>query len=270
MIKDFDDAYSNMKYIPDGADFPSLWSARSERFRENLPDGVTAQLNLSYGQAERHKIDIFAPAKPKGLCIFVHGGYWMAFQKSDWSHLASGALARGWAVAMPSYTLAPDMHVSDITLEIAEAIEFCADRIEGPIRLAGHSAGGHLVSRMVCHQSPLPEVISSRIAHVISISGVHDLRPLLNTAMNDTLGLTVAEAHQESPALLMPQPQTKLTCWVGAHERPEFIRQSQLLANIWLGLGADTKFHSANNRHHFDVIDDLCDGNSALTKVFAP
>src|SRR5262245_20780462 len=111
----------------------------------------------------------------------------MAFDKSSWSHLAAGALQRGWAVCLPSYTLAPAARIADIARQVAAAIRFAADRVEGPLRLAGHSAGGHLVTRMVCAESPLPDEFRSRIGHVVSISGVHDLRPLLRTKMNATL-----------------------------------------------------------------------------------
>jgi arylformamidase len=52
--------------------------------------------------------------KSKGLVVFVHGGYWKAFDKSVWSHLASGPLAHGYAVAVPSYTLCPDNSISEL------------------------------------------------------------------------------------------------------------------------------------------------------------
>jgi arylformamidase len=70
--------------------------------------------------------------------------------------------------------------------------------------------------------------LRTRLAHVLSISGLHDLRPLRATAMNDTLGIDAAEARAESPALLDPLPGTRLTAWVGAAERPEFLRPDLL------------------------------------------
>jgi arylformamidase len=46
---------------------------------------------------------------------------------------------------------------------------------------------------------------------------------------------------------------------VGANERPEFIRQSARLANIWTGFGLKASFHQAQGQHHFDIIDGLVD-----------
>ena len=47
--------------------------------------------------------------------MFVHGGYWLRFDRDMWSHLAAGAVARGWACAIPSYTLAPEARISAMT-----------------------------------------------------------------------------------------------------------------------------------------------------------
>ncbi len=270
MITDFDDAYSNAAYIPGGAEYPAQWKAQAETFRANLPEGCISQLDISYGSRHRNKIDLFIPSEtPRGLAVFVHGGYWMRFGKDDWSHLARGALLRGWAVALPGYTLTPDVHVSAITQEISVAIKLMAGRVAGPIRLAGHSAGGHLVTRMMCGDNVLPSSVLERIQHVVSISGVHDLRPLLRTRMNETLQLDLAEARAESPALVEPVPGIGVTCWVGKDERPEFVRQNDLLVNAWTGLGVDIASTHQDNAHHFNVIDGLCDPASELAAVFA-
>ena len=61
-----------------------------------------------------------------------------------------------------------------------------------------------------------------------------------------------------------------VACWVGDGERPEFLRQNYLLANIWTGLGADARAVHAPGKHHFNVIDDLADPGSELARVCAP
>jgi acetyl esterase/lipase len=142
---------------------------------------------------------------------------------------------------------------------IAAAIEAAAARVPGPLFLAGHSAGGHLVTRMISATSPLSERTRSRIRNTLSISGVHDLRPLRRTAMNTELRLSDTESIAESPALLEPLSGARVSCWVGASERAEFVRQSDLLANIWTGLGAETSVYREPDRHHFNIIDGLAD-----------
>ena len=194
----------------------------------------------------------------------------MSFDKSSWSHLAEGALERGWTVALPSYTLAPEARIGDIVGEVASAVSFAAARVAGPIALAGHSAGGHLVTRLACLDAPLAGEVASRIGPIVSISGLHDLRPLMRTRLNDSLRLDEAEACAHSPALMRPREGASVTAWVGAAERPEFLRQTDLIANIWAGLGAQTLGVHAPGRHHFDVIAELEDAGSPLAAAFAP
>ncbi|MEM8788357.1 MAG: alpha/beta hydrolase [Pseudomonadota bacterium] len=264
-ITDWDDAYANRDHIPGADAFIARWTEDAAAFRAARPD---AALDQSYGPAPRQRFDLFVPTgAPRGLVVFVHGGYWRAFDKSYWSHLAAGALDHGWAVAMPSYTLAPQATLAQIAVEIGQAIGAAASRVAGPVHLAGHSAGGHLVTRMACIDTPLPQEVASRLALTLSISGVHDLRPLLRTDINADLYLTPESAAAESPALHMPRSGTRLIAWVGGAERPEFLRQTALIANIWSGLGADTAHHIAPDRHHFDVIDGLRDPASPLTRA---
>lgn len=263
---DWEDAFSNAAYIHDGMSFPPRWADRAAAFREQ----ATCDLDLAYGEHPRERFDLFYPeGSSKGLVVFIHGGYWLDFDKSSWSDLAEGAVTRGWTVALPSYTLAPEAGIPDITKQIAKAIGVAAAKVDGPIRLTGHSAGGHLATRMVCENSPLSEEIAARIDRVVSISGVHDLRPLLLHSMNDRLGLGPETAAAESPALAKPRQGVELTAWVGANERPEFLRQSGLLAEAWRGHGLQTRFVADPGRHHFDVIDGLKSAEHPLALAVA-
>jgi arylformamidase len=268
-IADYDDAYANGAHIAGAADFPPRWMAMAEVFREELSKTGRARLDLGYGPAARNRLDLFLPHdSPKGLAVFVHGGYWKAFDKSVWSHLASGPLAHGYAVAIPSYTLCPDNNISGIGREIAAAVGYAAGEVAGPIRLTGHSAGGHLVTRMISGSPLLSDAVLSRIAGVTSISGVHDLRPLMRTEMNDILKIDAAEAQSESPVLLAPLAPIPVTAWVGAAERPEFVRQNRALYEMWRGFATPMRMHEDAGKHHFDVIDGLSDPDHPLCRAF--
>lgn len=267
-IANWDNAYTNGANIAGGDRWPAAWVEPAQTFRDELSATGRAKLDISYGDKPRNRLDLFMPeGTPKGLVVFVHGGYWMALDKSFWSHLAAGSVASGYAVAMPSYTLCPEVSISNIVKEIGAAIAKAAEMVDGPIVLTGHSAGGHLVSRMICANTPLAPNVQRRIRHVVSLSGVHDLRPLMRTGMNATLKVDEAEALTESPALLRPMENARITCWVGGGERAEFLRQNALLANIWTGLGAATNAVVEPDRHHFSVIDGLADKNHALTRT---
>ena len=169
-----DNDYANAPFIPGAEGFIERWKSQAAAFRADMLARDAAQLDIAYGQSERQRFDLFLPENPpKGLFVFVHGGYWLRFDKSDWSHFAQGPLAHGWAVAMPSYDLCPRVSIAQITRQISQAIVQSAARIAGPLILAGHSAGGHLVARMACADG-LPQVLHERIKRVLAISPLAD------------------------------------------------------------------------------------------------
>ena len=267
-IQDWDNAYTNGANIPGGDRWPDAWDKPAKAYREERAAAGRAKLGLPYGDRPRNRFDLFLPdAEPKGLVIFIHGGYWMRFDQSFWSHLAKGPVAQGYAVAMPTYTLCPENRIAGIAAEIGAAIEKIAGMVGGPIHLTGHSAGGHLATRLVCTDTALSEAVKGRIRNVVSISGLHDLRPLMRTAMNETLRIDHAEAAVESPVFLDPLESVRVTCWVGGGERSEFVRQSKLLANAWVGVGGAMAYVEEPDRHHFNIVDGLAEPAHPLTQA---
>ncbi|RUX27184.1 alpha/beta hydrolase [Mesorhizobium sp. M7A.F.Ca.US.011.01.1.1] len=267
-IVDWDDAYANGANIAGSDRWPSAWAEPAQAFRDALSAQGRARLDVAYGDGPRNRLDLFLPrAAPKGLVVIIHGGYWLETDKSLWSHLANGAVGSGFAVAMPSYTLCPDIRIAGIVREIGAAIGEAAAMVGGPLMLTGHSAGGHLATRMVTTSTPLAADVARRIRHVVSISGLHDLRPLMRTGMNAALAIDEHEALTESPALLRPMDGARITCWVGGGERAEFLRQNALLANIWTGLGATTSVVVEPDRHHYSIVDGLADSAHPLTRA---
>lgn len=260
-MTDWDDAFANAAHIPGSDRIAASWPLRARAYRRS---GLRIDRDIRYGPRPRNRLDLVWPdGACKGLVVFVHGGFWLDFGKSDWTHLAQGARAHGWAVALPSYTLAPEARISAITLEVGAAIRAAASLVAGPVRLAGHSAGGHLVARMVCGDSPLDPATLGRVERAVPISGLHDLRPLRHTRMNASLRLSAREAARESAVLHLPAAGIPVTCWVGAEERPEFLRQTRILAAMWRR-ETETRLVEEPGQNHFSVIDGLGDPDSAI------
>ena len=255
-----DDDYANAPYILNSENYLQHWKESAREYRETEHSLGRAQLNLPYGKHPEQVFDLFFPAgRPLGLVVFIHGGYWMRFGRRDFSHLASGPTANDWAVAVPSYPLAPEASIPKITQSIVSAINVAASHITGPIILTGHSAGGHLVARMGQPDVNLQKFVLSRIVRIMPISPVSDLRPLLQTTMNKTLNLTEITAEVESPAIYPKPKNIDLHVWVGANERPVFIEQAKFLSTNW-----QATLTVEPLRHHFDVIHGLEDPNSAM------
>lgn len=251
---DMDRAYDNGSFIAGAAGYPPRWAAAAATFRARL--GARAALDLAYGPGPRHRFDLFSPeTTARGLLVFLHGGYWKAFGREAWSHLAAGALERGWACAIPSYTLAPEARLADMTIETGRAVDAAAALVSGPVVVTGHSAGGHLSARMGCKDAPL----ATRVARVVPISPLADLGPLMATKMNDVLKIDTAEAASESPARLPLAKGVGAHVWVGAMERPAFLWQARLLSEEWA-----CPWTPDPGKHHFNVIEGLQDAGSGL------
>lgn len=251
-----DTAYANAPFIPDGDSYPDRWAEAARAFREKQG----GRIGLRYGPGERETYDLFEPdGAAQGTVIFIHGGYWLRFDPSYFSHLAAGPLARGWAVAMPAYDLAPNKRIQEITVQVAGAIDAIAADRSGPIVITGHSAGGHLAARMGNEDVAL--AARERVARIVPISPISDLGPLMKTTMNGDLRIDAVEALLESPAR-RPAPDCPVTVWVGEEERPAFLHQARMLSRLWC---ADAVI--APDKHHFDVIAPLADPESDLTRA---
>jgi arylformamidase len=237
------------------------WAADAADFRETAP----MEADFAYGPLPRNRIDLFFPAdegRVERLAVFIHGGYWQGLDKSFFSHLAAGALAHGVAVAIPGYTLCPEVGVGDIVEEMRLATRVLWDRFRVPLAISGHSAGGHLAAALLATDwgANGPVVPAAQ-----PISGLFDLGPLITTSLNDALDLDEAEAARQSP-LSWPVPAgTRLHAWVGGAESDEFLRQSREIVEKWGAAGVETEYHAPEGANHFTVIAPLADPQSAMT-----
>lgn len=253
---DWDRAYANGAFIAGADAFPARWEQAAAAFR----DGARMTV-LRHGPGAREETDLFLPeGAPRGLMVFVHGGYWLAFGRRDWSHLAAGALARGWAVAMPSYPLAPEARIAQMTASVTAAVRVAMAEVAGPVVVTGHSAGGHLSARM--GNPDCPADVAARVVRVVPISPLADLGPLMRTGMNEKLRLDAAECAAESPARHGLRAGCEAHVWVGAEERPSFLWQARVLSEEWA-----CPWTADPGRHHFDVIDPLADPASPLVSA---
>ncbi|MCH2165782.1 MAG: alpha/beta hydrolase [Marinovum sp.] len=252
-MEDLTEAYENMAFIPDGLAYVTRWSQAAAAFRGEMG----ARFEGGFDPDTRRGADLVLPdGAPKGLMVFIHGGYWRLFSPRDWSHLARGGVEAGWAVVIPGYPLCPDVRISQITESVARLIVEAAARVEGPVVLTGHSAGGHLVARMC---EVLPEAVRSRVTRVAPISMLSDLAPLMQTGLNDVLHIDAAEADAESPLRFAKPAGVDFHLWVGGDERPAFLDQTQWLADAW-GVPQTV----TPGKHHFDIVDLLDRSDSAL------
>ena len=233
------------------------------------------QLDLRYGPGRKETLDLFVPAgAPAATFVFIHGGYWRALDKSDFSFVAPPFLTRGIAVAVLNYDLCPDVGIATIVDECRRAIvwlarEGTAHGANGErIGVGGHSAGGHLTAMLVATDWTVAGLARDPIAGGVSLSGVHDLAPMVNFSYNADLKLDDAEAARMSPVRLRPRSKAPVLMAVGGEETSEFHRQTRLLWEAWPAnrpAGEDAPL-VVPGRNHYAVVADYADPHTELVR----
>lgn len=240
--------YNNSAKVPNSAALVAPWPERAAAFRDAWAD---KSLGLAYGPSERQALDLFRAPGGGPVAMFIHGGYWQRLDRSWTSHLAAGLLARGITVAMPSYDLCPHVSLAALTEQLRVAARFVAAHCGRLDLVTGHSAGGHLAAMLLADRL---------VPAAVPISGLFDLRPLVQTTVNDGVRMDEAEAWRLSP-LALPSPGGRLIAVVGDREGPEYHGQSLRLADKW-----DGDCLILPNHDHFTIVDELLSPDSTLVQ----
>lgn len=258
-----DAQYDNRALVPDYARHLARWAEASASSRARS----ACRLDLRYGDAAAETLDLFAPPRPGApVLVFVHGGYWRALDKSDFSFVAPVFTRAGAMVVVPNYALCPAVSVEHITLQLVRALQWVwqhAAQYGGDaqrIVVAGHSAGGHLAAMLLaCRWKQVdPELPAQLVGGALAVSGLFDLEPLRHTPfLQADLRLSPASVARLSPAFF-PRPKGRLFAAVGAAESDEFLRQNQLIRDVW-GPTAVPVCETVPGKNHFSVLESLVD-----------
>ncbi len=254
-----DAAYDNNAAVKNSAALIAERNQRSEALRASRK----AFLDIPYGARERTKIDIYpADDKAAPCLVFLHGGYWQRNSRDVFAMLVEGVAAHGWSVAIPGYSLAPEVSLTDIVTEISQSLDWLAQNgdsygVAGPVVLSGWSAGGHLVAMALDHP---------RVAAGLAISGVYDLEPIRDTGLNNALKLTDREIETLSP-LRLPVIQKQLAIAYGAAELPALVFDSIGLHEKRMEANAPGGLFPIAGADHFSILEHLRRPDGALVDI---
>jgi len=273
MSVDYEAEYNIRARVPEHPQIFAAWVREAAAYRDAATAARRAELGIRYGASARQTIDLFFPPQDDAapLALFIHGGYWRAFEPASFSHVARGLNARGVAVAVAGYDLAPQVRIADIVDQMRHACLYLWRRSGRPILVFGHSAGGHLAACMLATdwQAVAPDLSADLVPAAYSISGLFDLAPLIGVAMNQDLRLDAEEARRVSP-LFWPAPAgCTFDAVAGALESSEFLRQSRVIAEAWGKAGVATRYEAVPQTNHFTVLDALGDADSAMVARLA-
>lgn len=253
--------------------FQEYFDRAEARSREALP-GLDGYVDVPYGPHKTQKLDIFrARGGSKAVLMFIHGGYWRALDKRFYNFLAPAFTRAGVTFANINYALCPTVTIEEIVRQVLQAGAWLyrnASNFGGnPQRLyvAGNSAGGHLTAMMLAAIWPVfsPDLPKKVFQGGLSISGVHDLRPLVGAQfLRPEVNFDLAVARRCSPVLMPPATDAKLWTCVGGVEPQAFQDLNTSIAKAWKSVFAgDIKMPGEN---HFSVSEKLGDPASPLFK----
>src|SRR6185369_2204661 len=98
----------------------------------------------------------------------------------------------------------------------------------------------------------------------LSISGLHDLEPIMHTPfLQPTLQLTPQQVRSASPALLPSPAQGRLVAVAGADEGEEFPRQARLIGEAW-GAQRVPVCEVLPALNHFSILESLLEPGQRL------
>ena len=258
---ELDAQYNNRLRVPDFLTrYVAPWQARSAEVRAQQ----ACLLDVPYGPTLAETLDIFpAGGVRQPVLVFIHGGYWRSMDKADHSFIAPAFTRSGACVVLPNYALCSaqgKITMEDIVWQTLRAVAWVAKHIDryggdpARITVAGHSAGGHLAAMAAACVWPVlsAELPQRLVRNALSISGLHDLAPLMRSPYLQTdLKLTPRQVLRCSPAYFA-QPQAPLWAVCGGDESAEFKRQNALIQSAW-GAKAVPVCEELPGLNHFSI-----------------
>jgi arylformamidase len=244
------------------------WQIDSAKARTTL----TYHADLRYGDANREILDLFPAQSSNKWIVFIHGGYWRVMTKEYFSFLAPPFVKAGYNVALLEYDLCPAVTIHTITDQCRRGTAWLAHHAADyglacdEIIVTGHSAGGHLTAMMFATNWHEYGMSPEKITGGIALSGLFDLDPISQTAMNADLNLSPVDVQALSPIRLDPFVNAPMVVTVGALESTEFHRQSRLIkaAPNWENIASELLI--LEGYHHFNILEPFMDMNHVMWK----
>src|SRR2546422_3853193 len=106
--------YNNRAAVPDHP----RWFARYAELSAAAVAELRPERDLRYGSGPKETLDLFVPSAPAmATFVFIHGGYWRALDKSEFSFVAPPFVRRGIAVAGINFDLWPAVSIAALVEE---------------------------------------------------------------------------------------------------------------------------------------------------------
>ena len=246
--------------VANAAELMGALPGRAERARAAL----TSEIDVRYGPNPKETFDIFAAASdakgtPPPAQIFIHGGYWRAMDKSDYSHLATDVVAAGVTHISLNYDLCPDVTLDTIVEEIKRAVIYIYQNANAlgidaeRLYISGHSAGGHLTAMMMRQNWTDAGLPKDVFKGAMPVSGAFEPEAIMHTSINEDVRLDLDMARRNGLLDGPPLVAAPVLALVGGAEPEGF----HTLSESYVALCEDAEKHTVADANHFTVLDQI-------------
>ena len=245
--------------------------AAMENHNERVVANFECRLDVPFGDTAGEKLDIWPGRGGSPILLFIHGGYWRAFDKKMFRFIAERFVEAGAAVVLNNYDLCPNVSMDEITRQnqaamawiYKNAASFGGDA--GRIHVTGHSAGGHLTAMLMATDWAEYGLPFDVVNGAVPLSGLFDLEPLRLSYLNADLGMDEAETRRNSPIHHIPKWMPPTIVAVGGGETDEFRRQSRIYTDACREAGFDVSYLEVGHFDHVNVAAEYRNRLSPLT-----
>lgn len=216
-----------------------------------------------YGTGPGETLDIFFPSDTTGpapVHIFLHGGYWRAFSKDDFSYVADAVTDAGAIAVIVDYDLMPRVRMDTLVRQVRAAAAWVAGNIASrggdpsAVTVSGHSAGAHLA----CWLFDGPTATSPYgIKAALLLGGLYDLAPLRHSFLQEEVHLTEEEVRSWTPLDHRFAPAVSCTILVGERETPPFHEHAARFHRHLTTQGVPAELGTVANTDHMSSVLDL-------------
>ena len=256
---ELDRAYNNSLAVANSNQIIETWMKTSSQVRGK----IAGELDIGYGAHPRQSYDYFSAGDSSPVIVYIHGGWWQARSKDDFTFIVPPLLDLGFSVAMLGYRLAPDATIDQIVSDVRTGLSSIEVKIQCErgsfpgFHLLGWSAGAHLVT------SVLNE---SNVKDGLCISGVYDLEPIRHCYVNDKLQLNREISLANSPIIKTNHFGKRIDLFVGSAELPQMQEQTIKFYDYRKTNAQSGDFQVLNSFNHYTIFDEVVRVDGAIYK----
>lgn len=256
---------------------PESFDATVEEYRQRsreTVDGLDGFADVRFDPDSTERLDVWGVGGAlRPVFVAIHGGYWRALSRHHTAFMAGMLADAGIATVAVDYGLAPHTPLEEIVRQVRAAVawvyhhgaEHGLDR--NRIVVGGSSAGGHLTATTMVSgwqaEFGLPDDV---VRAAMPISGLFDIRPLVDSFANEWLGLDDSRASALSPMLQTDRVGPRAVVAVAEHDGVGFLEQSRKFHEAW-ARRSESELLVVPDRNHYDIFLDLTEPDSALGRA---